>query len=212
MRVLGYIRVSTDEQAESGAGMEAQRQALEAACERSGYGLVGIVEDGGYSAKDLNRPGISQALERLAGGEADALMVAKLDRLSRSVLDFAGLVARARKEGWALICLDLGVDTSTASGEVMANVLAAFAQFERRLIGERTKAALAVKKAEGVVLGRPRTVTDETRRLVDELREDGWTFQQIAAFLTAAGAPTAHGGDRWWPSTVRSVCSPAVSA
>jgi DNA invertase Pin-like site-specific DNA recombinase len=207
VRVIGYVRVSTDEQAASGAGLEAQREAILAECRRAGHELVEVVTDAGFSAKDLNRPGILDALERLASGEADGLMVAKLDRLSRSVLDFAGLVARAQSEGWALICLDLGVDTSTASGEMMANVLASFAQFERRLIGERTKAALAQKRAQGVTLGRPRKVSDSVRVLVDELREEGWTFRQIAGFLSDAGTPTAHGGCRWYPSTVRSLAS-----
>ena len=211
MRVLGYVRVSTDEQAASGAGLEAQREAIRLACERDGHELVQIVTDDGFSAKDLNRPGVGVALEKLAGGEADGLVVAKLDRLSRSVLDFAGLVARAQKEGWSLICLDLGVDTSTAAGEMMSNVLASFAQFERRLIGERTKAALAQKRAQGVTLGRPRRVSDTTRELVREMRDDGWTYSQIAKFLEQGGAPTAHGG-AWHPSTIRSFCSPTVSA
>lgn len=87
------------------------------------------------------------ALEAVEGGQADALCVAKLDRLSRSLLDFAGLMERSRKRGWSLVALDLGVDTSTPSGEMMASVLATFAQFERRLIGERTRAALAEKRA-----------------------------------------------------------------
>lgn len=205
MKVVGYVRVSTDEQAMSGAGLDAQESAIRAACENAGYELVGVCRDEGYSAKTLNRPGIGGALEWLASGEADALMAAKLDRLSRSVLDFAALVEQSRSEGWALICLDLGVDTSTAAGEVMANVLAAFAQFERRLIGERTKAALAQKKAAGVTLGRPRRVPPAVRDLVGELRGDGWTFRQIAALLQAGGVRSGHGGT-WWPSTVKALC------
>ena len=97
------------------------------------------------------------ALEAIEAGTAEGLVVAKLDRLSRSLLDFAALMERGRKRGWNLIALDLGVDTSTPSGEMMASVLATFAQqFERRLIGQRTKDALAVKRSQGVVLGRPR--------------------------------------------------------
>ena len=134
MRVLGYVRVSTEEQAMSGAGLEAQRHAIVAECKRRGWQLVETIEDAGYSAKDLRRPGVQEALRALEAGEANALVVAKLDRLSRSMLDFTALMATAQKQGWALVALDCAVDTSTPSGEAMANVLATFAQFERRLI------------------------------------------------------------------------------
>jgi hypothetical protein len=121
---------------------------------------VEIFEDAGMSGKSLSgREGLHEAIDAIERGEAEALVVSKLDRLSRSLLDFAGLMERARKRGWSLVALDLGVDTSTPSGEMMASVLATFAQFERRLIGQRTKDALAVKRAQGVVLGRPREIT-----------------------------------------------------
>jgi len=203
--VLGYIRVSTDEQADSGAGLEAQRQAIVAECERRGWELAEIVEDAGYSAKDLKRPGIIGALERLARGEAGTLVVAKLDRLSRSVLDFAGLMAQSQKEGWALVALDLGVDTTTPQGELMAGVMAQFAQFERRLIGQRTKAALAVKKQQGVVLGRPRTLPEEVAARIAAERGAGATLRAIADRLNDEGIATAQGGARWWPATVKAV-------
>ena len=87
MRVLGYVRVSTEEQRLSGASLEAQRNAIAAECERRGEQLLDVVEDVGLSGKDLKRPGVQAALEELRRGEADALIVAKLDRLSRSMLD-----------------------------------------------------------------------------------------------------------------------------
>jgi DNA invertase Pin-like site-specific DNA recombinase len=158
MRVIGYVRVSTDEQMSSGAGLEAQRQATVAECRRRGWQLVEVLEDAGYSAKDMRRPGVQQALRVLNAGEASALVVAKLDRLSRSMLDFTALTANAQKQSWALVALDCAVDTSTPAGEAMANMLATFAQFERRLISQRTREALAVKKAAGVRLGRPARV------------------------------------------------------
>src|SRR6476469_5601654 len=161
MRVIGYVRVSTDEQMSSGAGLEAQRQAIVADCLRRGWQLVEVLEDAGYSAKDMRRPGVQEALRTLKAGEASALVVAKLDRLSRSMLDFTALMAKAQKQSWALVALDCAVDTSTPAGEAMANMLATFAQFERRLIAERTKAALAVKKAQGVQLGRPASIPDK---------------------------------------------------
>lgn len=205
MRVLGYIRVSTEDQVESGAGLSAQKQAIEQACAQSGYDLVDFVTDEGVSAKDLVRPGIAELMERLEDRDADALMVAKLDRLSRSVLDFAGLIEMSRREGWALICLDLGVDTSTAAGEVMANVLAAFAQFERRLISERTKAALAQKKLDGVIIGRPRDRPAWVETEIRRMRDAGLSFRQIVEALEEDRVPTVRGGKRWYPSTVRAI-------
>ena len=139
MRVIGYVRVSTEEQGVSGAGLEAQRQAIAAECKRRGWELVRTIEDRGYSARDLRRPGVQEALRTLEPGEANALVVAKLDRLSRSMLDFTGLMAKAQKEGWALVALDCAVDTSTPTGEAMANMLGTFSQFERRLIGQRIR-------------------------------------------------------------------------
>ena len=157
-RVVAYIRVSTEEQRESGAGLAAQHAAIVAECERRGWHLLDVIEDAGYSAKDLKRPGVRIALEILRDGGADALVVAKLDRLSRSMLDFASIMASAQKQGWGLIALDCAVDTTTPAGEAMANVLATFAQFERRSISQRTKDALAIKKAQGLKLGRPRVL------------------------------------------------------
>ena len=125
------------------------------------------------SGKTLARPGLALALELVETRQADGIMVAKLDRLSRSLLDFASLTERSRRHNWTLIALDLGVDTSTPQGEMMANVLATFAQFERRLIGQRTKDALAVKRAQGQVLGRPRVIDQA-------LRESGSASGQCA--------------------------------
>lgn len=204
LRVLGYVRVSTEEQGRSGAGLAAQRAALRQACEQRGYELE-LVEDSGYSAKSLDRPGIIAALEELDAGRAGTLMVAKLDRLSRSLLDFAGLMERARQRGWAIIALDLGVDTSTPAGEMMANVLATFAQFERRMIGQRTKDALAQKKAAGVRLGRPRTLGDDVVARIVARRADGATWQAIADELDRDGVPTAQGGARWYANSVRKI-------
>ena len=148
-RVLAYVRVSTDEQKNSRAGIEAQRRAILHECERRGWHLVDVIEDAGYSAKDLKRPGVRIALDTLRAGRAEALVVAKLDRLSRSMLDFASIMASAQKQGWALVALDCAVDTTTPAGEAMANVLATFAQFERRLISQRTKDALAIEEGSG---------------------------------------------------------------
>ena len=205
-RVVAYGRVSTDEQAASGLGLKAQRGLVEAECARRGWDLVEIYEDGGVSGKSLTgRPALAKALEAVRTHQADALVVAKLDRLSRSLLDFASLMERARKEGWALVILDLGVDTTTPSGEMIANVMAIFAQFERRLIGQRTKDALAVKKRQGARLGRPLSVGEDVVGRMMEEREEGRSLQAIADGLNDDGVPTGHGGTRWHASTVRAV-------
>jgi len=203
MQVLGYVRVSTEEQADSRAGLEAQRAAIIAECEHRGWQLVRIIEDAGYSAKDLKRPGIRAALEELERKGAQGLVVAKLDRLSRSMLDFTAVMAQAQKQGWALVALDCAVDTTTPAGEAMANVLATFAQFERRLIGQRTKEALAAKRAQGVRLGRPTTMPAAVRERIRQERAAGKTLTAIAEALNASKTPTAQGGRQWYPSTVR---------
>ena len=139
LQVLGYVRVSTDEQTSSGAGLEAQRRAIIAECERRGWHLFKVIEDAGFSAKDMKRPGVQEALRVLEAGEATALVVAKLDRLSRSMIDFTALMGTAQKQTWALVAPDCAVDTSTPTGEAMANMLATFAQFERRLISRSAR-------------------------------------------------------------------------
>jgi DNA invertase Pin-like site-specific DNA recombinase len=206
--IIGYVRVSTSEQADSGAGLAAQRAAILAEAKRRGWAEVRIIEDAGYSAKDLRRPGIRLALELLDAGEAGALVVAKLDRLSRSMLDFAGIMARAQKQSWGVIALDVNVDTTSPSGEVMATIMAAFAQFERRLIGQRTRDALAVKKAQGVQLGRPRMLPEAVVDRIVAERASGATMRAIAAGLETDEVPTARGG-HWQPGTVAAVLKSA---
>jgi DNA invertase Pin-like site-specific DNA recombinase len=205
MQVIGYVRVSTEEQSTSGAGLAAQRAAIEAECVHRGWHLVDVIEDPGYSATDLKRPGVQIALETLQQGDAGALVVAKLDRLSRSMLDFTTVMATASKQGWALVALDCAVDTTTPAGEAMANVLATFAQFERRLIGQRTREALAAKRASGVRLGRPVSLPPEVSKRIASERKAGHSLAAIATMLNEEQVPTAQGGRQWWPSTVRAV-------
>jgi DNA invertase Pin-like site-specific DNA recombinase len=201
------MRVSTAEQADSGAGMAAQRSAIEAEADRRGWLTVEYVEDAAKSGKDLERPAMQRVLDMLARGEADCLVAAKVDRISRSVRDYSGLLERARREGWALVTLDLGLDTTTPLGEAMANVSATFAQLERRMIGQRTRDGLAAKRAAGVRIGRPVTLSEETRAKIGNLRDGGMSPERIADVLQAEGVATARGGARWYPSTVRRVLS-----
>lgn len=206
-RCIGYVRVSTEEQAASGAGLSAQRAAITAEVQRRGWVLVEIIEDAGWSAKNLDRPGLQRALPMLEGRsrQAEVLVVSKLDRLSRSVHQASGLLDRSQRKGWSLVMLDIGVDTSTPPGEVMAHLLMAFAQYERRLIGQRTKDALAIKRANGVRLGRRRELPDRVLSWIVSQHAGGATLAAIARSLNDHGEATAHGGVQWYASTVRAV-------
>ena len=203
--VIGYVRVSTDQQAESGAGMAAQRATIRHQCKHNGWELAAIYEDDGASAKALSgRPGLSEALQMLANGEAAALVVAKLDRLARSVHDFAGLVRLAEREGWGIVALDLGVDMTTPTGGLLANVTASVAEWERRIISVRTSEALAQKRAAGVRLGRPRMLDPAIGDRIRSRRAEGATLQAIADELNAEKITTPT-GRAWSPALVRKV-------
>ncbi|WP_460604439.1 recombinase family protein [Jatrophihabitans fulvus] len=200
--IVGYLRVSTDEQAVSGLGLAAQRKAIELDANQRGLPVLQWREDPGVSGKTLKRPGLDAALDDLASGRASVLMVAKLDRLSRSVHDATGLLLRADKQGWSLVALDAQIDTSTPQGGALVQILAVFGELERRLIGQRTKDALAVKRAQGVRLGRPRVVGEDVAERIRELRAAGATWAAIAKALNADGVPTARGRE-WYPASVR---------
>jgi DNA invertase Pin-like site-specific DNA recombinase len=202
-RAIIYCRVSTEEQGESGAGLAAQEQAARGECARRGWDVVRVAEEVASAASVARRPKLREAIEALERGEADVLVVAKLDRLARSILDFVTLMARSKGRGWALLALDLQIDTTTASGKLFAHILASFAEFERDLIGQRTREALAERRRQGVRLGRPRTLSPGVRAQIVEARREGMTLRGIADALNDAGVSTAQGGKRWYPSTVR---------
>lgn len=202
--VVGYVRVSTDEQGQRGVGLQAQRRAIQDECERRGWTLERVEEDV-LSGKTLNRPGLRSALESCRNGDVDGILVAKLDRLSRSVLDFAKVLEEARRRGFNVSVLDLGLDLSTPQGELVGNVIASVAQWERRIIGERTREALAVKRAEGVKIGRPAVLPASVTRRISRERARGRSYAAIAEGLNADAVPTAQGGQRWYAATVRYV-------
>jgi hypothetical protein len=181
-RVIGYIRVSTTEQGTNGAGLDAQRAAIEAECDRRTWQLIRIEEDV-LSGRTLRRPGLQRVLEACRSAEADGVVVAKLDRLSRSLVDFAGLLAEPQADGWNLVALDLGVDLSTPSGEFLANILASAAHGS----------------------GRPPTVRPQLARRIRSLRTRGHTLQAISDRLNGEGVPTPRGGAIWRPSSLRAV-------
>jgi DNA invertase Pin-like site-specific DNA recombinase len=158
------------------------------------------------SAKSLSgRPGALAALSAVRDHRVSGLLVAKMDRLSRSVVDGAGLMEAARREGWALHFADLDIDTSSPAGEMAANVIISGSQYERRLISQRTRDALAAKRARGERLGAaPNLPSEVTRRILVE-RKEGRTFQAIADGLMVDGIRTSRGNARWYPATVRAV-------
>jgi DNA invertase Pin-like site-specific DNA recombinase len=209
MRLICYTRCSTAEQASDGVSLQAQREQVEAECDRRGWTLVGFEEDVQSGRSTRRRHGYARALEALMAGEADGMIAASASRLSRSVVDFGRLLDLAERHGFAVVALDLGCDTTTASGRLVANVLAAVGEWEARAIGERTRAALNVKRAQGVRLGRPPKLDPSLRVRIVEMRSRGMTLQRIADLLNREGTAGPHGG-RWYPTSVRRVAGVAV--
>lgn len=201
------MRVSTEEQGDSRAGLEAQEATIRAEIDRRGWELVDLRFDIASGKSMRKRDRLGETLRDLAEGKADTLVVAKLDRLSRSVLDFASIMELAAKEHWSLAVLDLGVDTTTANGELVANIMISMAQWERRIIGDRTKAALKAVRARGTHVGRKANVSADTLSTIRTMRAAGLSWQRIANALTAAGIPTSQGG-QWHGATVRRLLDP----
>lgn len=203
--VIAYVRVSTAEQADSGLGLAAQRATIASEVARRGVSIAEVYEDAGASAKTLaGRPALAAALAALAAGEASVLVVAKLDRLARSVADFAGLVRQAEAEGWAILACDLGVDMTSPTGGLLANVTASVAEWERKIIAARTREALAARRAAGARLGRPRLLDPGLAARIRSERRAGSTLQAIADRLNAEGVTTPS-GRAWSASLVRKI-------
>jgi DNA invertase Pin-like site-specific DNA recombinase len=195
--------VRSDGQSSGRAGLELQRRTLAAACRRARWQLVERVEEVGRSTEALQRPGIAEPLRLLEAGDKQALVAAKRDRLSRLLLDLASLLATAQRQGWALIALDCVPEPTTLAEEAVANALATFAQFERGLISQRTRAALARTRAHGTRLGRPPTISEYALERIKRERAAGKSLAAIANGLNADRIPTAQGGRRWYPTTIR---------
>jgi len=198
LRAICYHRCSTDEQ-----DLEAQRRTTELECEREGWAIVDRIDDQGWSAKDTKRPGLQKALAMLSNHEADVLVVAKLDRLSRSVYDFIGMTRKAKIEGWNFCIKDMRIDTTHPNGKLILIVLSALSEWEREMIGLRTKEALAVKKSQGVVLGRKTTADPKVLKFISDHRDYGSSYAKIAKELDEAGLKPPEGGATWRASSVR---------
>jgi len=232
--VVGYVRVSTEEQAVHGVSLAAQAAKLEAYASLYDLELVAVVEDAGVSAKSLDRPGVTRVLDMVRSGTVEGILVAKLDRLTRSVVDLAGIVELVAKKGAALLSVAENIDTGSAGGRMVLNMLGVLGQWEREVIAERTQAGMQQKKAQGEVYARvPYGYTSGPevaeagrtyRRLVPVAEQqaviarirasyaDGQGTRRIAAALNSDGVPTQNGGS-WLPSTVQRILDrPAVEA
>lgn len=213
-RAIGYIRVSTQEQAQSGLSLDVQRHKVEAQAIVSELELVGILEDAGVSASSLQREGMCELLAQINSGQVDMVIVSKLDRLTRSIGDLAGLLnslskarrADGRGKGVDLIACEEALDTSTATGRLVINIMASVSQWEREVIAERTSAALQELRAQGRSTGAPpygyhavdgKLVQNKGEQAVmariAELRADGQSLQMVADALTREGVRTRGG-------------------
>ena len=208
-RAIGYIRVSTEEQAETGVSLDAQRAKIAAYCIANDLDLVATLEDAGISAKRADtRPALQTALAKCKRGHAAALIVVKLDRLARNTVDALEIADALDASGVALHSISERIDTQSASGRFFYTLLASLAEMERRQIGERTAAAMQHKRARqeytggdapfGFRLDGGSIVEDENEaeivRMILDLRADGMTWSGIAAGLNERGLSTKRGG------------------
>lgn len=197
-RYIGYARRSTSTQELT---LEAQREMLESACRARGLGWeIERFEEDTLSGKSLERPGLQRALDDCEAGRADGIIVARLDRLTRSVIDLGRLLQLAKRRRFNIVALDFGLDLETPQGELVANIIVSVGQWERRVIGQRTSDALRTLPRHRRN-GRP-VYADSVRTRARELRGQRLTLHAIAEALTAEGVRPVRGGSRLTASTV----------
>lgn len=217
-RVVGYPRVSTEEQAGSGVSLQAQASKIRQYAELHDLELVEMIEDPGASAKSLDRPGLKRVFEYLDSGRADGVVIAKLDRLTRSVADLDRLINWYFGEtgGKQLFSVADSIDTRTAAGRMVLNILMTVAQWERETICERTQAAMDHKRVKGERLGtipygfrlgpdgkklEPFPSEMKVIGLMRLYRDTGLSFRAIARELDSIGIPS-RSGSSWASSTI----------
>lgn len=208
--MFAYVRVSTEEQVEKRNGLEAQQEAIDAEARRRDWDIEQFADEG-VSGKAIG-PRLQEVLQLLASGQGNGLVVARMDRLTRSVTNAANIIGAAQAQGWSLVILDLGVDLTTAAGRMMAGMLVQFAQYERELISERIKEGMRAKRARGERLGRPKDVQPCIIRRIVLDRNTGHSFERIARTLTDEGILSPRGRPTWQPSTVRRIYQRATAA
>jgi DNA invertase Pin-like site-specific DNA recombinase len=217
MRAIGYVRVSTDKQADKGVSLEAQAERIRAMAVVQGAELLDIIIDAGESAKSLHRPGMARLQAMVNGGEVQTVIIAKLDRLTRSVKDLAELLERFQKKGVSLVSVAECLDTGSAAGRLVLNIMVSVSQWEREAIGERTATALRYKRAHNKVYSNvPYGFVRNADNLLPEpeeqavinrarmLRANGWTLRRIADTLNAENIPTKT-GKAWQAQTVKNI-------
>ena len=208
MKAIGYVRVSTDKQAERGISLEAQAEKIRAMSVVQCAELVDTIVESGESAKSLNRPGMAKLLGMVDKCKVQAVIVAKLDRLTRSVKDLCELLERFERRGVALISVAESLDTGSAAGRLVLNIMAAVSQWEREAIGERTRDALRHKRINGERVGNIRfgyRLCADRRHVepdpgeqavlaeIHNLRRSGQTLRGIAATLNHRALRTRRG-------------------
>jgi site-specific DNA recombinase len=208
MRTVGYVRVSTDKQADRGVSLDAQAEKIRAMAVVHDAELIDIIVDGGESAKSLNRPGMARLLALLDSGDVQSVIVAKLDRLTRSVKDLCTLLERFERRGVALVSVAESLDTSSAAGRLVLNIMTAVSQWEREAIGERTRDAMHHKRNNGERVGNlafgyrladdgqhlePDPGEQEALTEIRRLRGDGMPLRGIAAALNHRAYRTRRG-------------------
>jgi site-specific DNA recombinase len=207
---VGYVRVSTEGQADRGVSLDAQAEKIRAMATVHDVELIDIIVDGGESGKSLSRPGIERLLGMVERREIQVVIIAKLDRLTRSVRDLAELLERFQRRGVALVSVGESLDTGSAAGRLVLNVMASVSQWEREAIGERTKDALRHKRAQGLRAGNvpfgyslaedgqtlvPRDEEQQVLAYLRQLGDRGLSQRRIAAHLNAVGLRTRSGSE-----------------
>ncbi len=217
MKAVGYIRVSTEEQSRDGISLDLQAQKIRAYCDLHDLELVDTVKDAGISGKSIEkRPGIREVLKRVSAGEVDAIIVYKLDRLAGNTIETLMMVEEMEKTGVALHSITENLDTKSAIGRFVVRIMAALAEMERDQIAERTKAALAIKKASGGRVGLHAhygysidgdTLVKNDReqqalRVARDLRRQGRSFRAISEEMARQGF-LSRNGTPFNPAAVR---------
>ena len=220
MTTIGYVRVSTEDQAKEGVSLDNQKDKIETYCRLKDLTLVDIVQDAGLSAKNLRRPGVQKVLRLSRKKEIDAVVVYKLDRIFRSTVDALETTRMFDKWGVSFHSIEETLDTQSAMGRFFFTLTAALAEMERRIIGERTKAALSHKRKKNektggdIPYGYDLTAggilvknDDEQKaiRWMRRLNKNRYSLRQICRELEKAGYKTKRGNDRWHPATVAGI-------
>jgi site-specific DNA recombinase len=214
---VGYARVSTGKQVEHGMSLQAQTAKINAMVAVQDVILLEIISDG-ESAKDTDRVGLQRLLALVDSGRVQTVIITKLDRLTRSVRDLADLLQRFERRHVSLVSVAESLDTGSAAGRLVLNIMTAVSQWEREAIGERTATVLQHKRDNGFVYSRldPYGFRREGERLVpvDEeqsiiariklLRANGLSLRRIAGALNEDNIVTKQ-GNRWFAQTVADV-------